>query len=146
MVTFAGWQLEVYVKTGSAYNILLNGIQKITYDFMNDIKVMEECGSRYPTAIVEGIYATTGVIERFYTGSGMIVEFLGTGSTGNSSLAFLGLMVFPEGSGSTGAGKQYIEFNGIKLNKMATTQKPGSSLFTETWDWIGTGSMKTGTS
>ncbi len=140
MTTFAGFQLTVQWKTGSSYKTL-DGIQRISYNLVNDVEAKEECGSRYPSYLVEGIYGTTGTLERFYTGSGAWPEFKGEGGASNA-LPIIDIRIMPNG---TASGQPYIQLGGIKMNKIAVNHRPGSNLMTETWDFIGTGSLITGT-
>ena len=139
MVTYGGWQLASYIKTGSGAYIKLDGIQRVTYRLVNNIEAKEECGTRYVT-LVEGVYGTTGTIERFYTGSGVWAWF---GSTkGEAGLDYCDLQIWPNGSGST---KPFIQLGGIKLNSTSPSHRPSANLMIETWDFIGTGSVTTGT-
>jgi hypothetical protein len=138
MGVFSGWQLAVYWRTGSGTFSLLDGIQRISYTLVNDIDAKDECGSRYPTYLVEGIYGTTGTAERFYTGSGTWATF----QNGQSALTTVDLQIYPNLSGS---GKAFIQLGGVKMNKIAVNHRPGSNLMIETWDFIGTGSVTLGT-
>lgn len=140
MGVYAGWQLVVQWKTGSTYKTL-DGIQRISYNLVNNIEVKEECGTRYPKYLVEGVYATTGTLERFYTGSGIWPEFEGEGG-GEAALPWLSIKIHPDGTAST---KPYIEIAGVKMEKTSVAHRPGSNLMTETWDFIGTGSVTRGT-
>lgn len=141
MVVYAGWQLETYLKTGSV-NIKLDGVQRVSYELINNVEAKEECGSRFAQYLVEGTYATSGTIERFYTGSGAWAIFEGTGSTTNSELRYVDLFVWPNGSGSS---KPFIMVNNIKMNKISESHKPSSALMSETWDFIGLGTIVRGT-
>ena len=140
MTTFAGFQLNVQWKTGSTYKTL-DGIQRISYTLVNNVEAKEECGSRYPSYLVEGIYGTTGTLERFYTGSGAWPEFQGAGG-GSNALPIIDIQINPNG---TANGQPYIRFGGVKMNKIAVNHRPGSNLMIETWDFIGTGSLTIGT-
>jgi hypothetical protein len=140
MTTFAGWQLVVQWKTGSSYKTL-DGIQRISYDFVNNVEAKEECGSRYPTYLVEGIYGTTGTLERFYTGSGVWAEFQGAGG-GNAALPIIDIQINPNG---TASGQPYIRLGGVKLDKNSVSHRPGSNLMSESWSFTGTGSLTIGT-
>jgi hypothetical protein len=141
MVVYAGWQLECYL-SGSTVNTKLDGVQKVTYHLINNSEAKDECGTRFPTYIIEGNYATAGDIERFYTGSGAWAMFEGTGSTTNSELRYMNLFVYPLGSGSS---RPFICINNIKMNKVSENHKLGSAVMMETWDFIGLGTVVRGT-
>ena len=143
MVTYAGWELTVQWRTGSDTFKTLNGIQRITYTFSNAIEVKEECGTRYPTALVEGTFRLTGTIERFYTGSGFWTNFSYgiSGSSGESAGPYIDVKISP---GGTATGKPYVQLSGVKFNQNASSQRPAANLLIETWDFIGTGSISTG--
>ena len=136
MVSFAGWQLVVQWKTGSTYTTL-DGIQRVTYNLVTGVEAKEECGTRYPTYLIEGVYGTAGTIERFYTGSGTWPQFEGTGS-GQVGSPYLDIRIHPDGVAS---GKPYINISGVKMTRTSISHRPGSNLMTETWDFIGTGSV-----
>ena len=143
MTTFSGWQLAATWTTGSSSHKNIDGIQSIKYELVNNIETKEECGSRYVTYLVEGTYGLTGTIERFYTGSGVWSTFFqGTGSTGNSPLSYGTLKVYPDGNSS---GKPFILIDGIKFNKNGISHKLAANLMIESWDFIATGSVATGT-
>ena len=62
MTTFAGWQLLVYLGTGSGMNsitgssgVLIDGIQRITYDYAQNIDAKEATGLRTAYALVEAV-------------------------------------------------------------------------------------------
>ena len=141
MVTYSGWMLAVLYKSSSASTWgALNGIQRITYNFTNNIEFKEECGTRFPS-IVEGIYQLTGTIERFYTGSGVWAMFRGS-NTDESVLLNYDLRICPAGNST---GQPYIQIGGIKFNSTSPTHRPSANLMIETWNFIGTGSLTTGT-
>ena len=141
MTVYSGWQLNVYWKTGSSY-FPLDGVQRISYDLVNDVEVKEECGSRYPMTLIEGLYGVTGTLERFYTGSGVWAEFIGAGG-GNTALPWVSIKIYPNGSGS--AVQPYIEIPGVKMNKTSVSHRPGANLMSESWSFIATGSIVIGT-
>ena len=141
MVTYAGWQLNIRVATttgalSSATN--LSGIQRISYNRTENIDVKTECGTRFPF-LVEGIFGLTGTIERYHTGSGIWTYFGGSTKTGALSYYVIG--IYPAGYGS---GNPFIYIDGVKFNDLGGAQRPGPELFTDTIDWIATGSIQTG--
>jgi hypothetical protein len=104
------------------------------------IKEHEECGSRYLAAILEGCYKTTVTIERFYSGSGPWAWM----AKGENPLDYMDIQIWPNRSGSA-AGLPYITISGLKLSKATPSYRPGSTIFSETWDFIGTGSVVSST-
>ncbi len=104
---------------------------------MNNVDAKEECGTRYPTYLIEGTYGVTGTLERFYTGSGAWGEF----SIGNAAIPYVTLRTNPTG---TGSGNPYIQIDGVKMNKIGVAHKLAANLMMETWDFIGTGSITVG--
>ena len=138
ITTFAGWQLVVQYSTAGAGSWkTLDGIQRITYQLVEGIEAKDECGSRYPT-LIEGNYGLTGTIERFYTGSGVWAIF----ATGEAGVNYHDIRINPNG---TGGGQPYIQLGGIKFNTTSPTHRPGANLMIETWAFLGTGSVTTGT-
>ena len=139
MVTYAGWQLSVQYQTSSADTYrTLNGIQRVTYNLVEGVEVKEECGTRYPT-LVEGIYGLSGTIERFYTGSGVWASIFAKGEV---ALDYCNIKIFPAGNSS---GQPYIILGGIKFNSTNPTHRPAANLMLESWSFLGTGSVATGT-
>ena len=144
MPTFAGWQLNIRIasSTGSAGLAAasnLSGIQRISYRKTENIDVKEECGTRF-TFLVEGVYALTGTIERFYTGSGTWSWYSGS-DKGESATKEWCIGIYPAGY-STGNPK--IQITGVKFNVHEESQRPAANLYTETLDFIATGSIYTG--
>lgn len=137
MTTYAGWQLEVYVRSGSAAYIKLNGIQRVTYRLVEGTEAKEECGTRYST-LVEGNYGLTCSIERFYTGSGPWNWF----TKGEAALDYYDVDIWPNRSGSA---KDFIRLGGLKPMSTSPSHRPSANLMTESWEFIGTGSVTTGT-
>ncbi len=139
MRTYSGWQLSVQYKSSSAstWNTL-NGVQRVTYSLINNVEAKEECGTRYPSALVEGTYGLTGTVERFYTGSGIWGIF----STGNAALTPYDIRICPAGSSN---GQPYILLGGLKFDTTSPTHRPSANLMIETWNFIGTGSVTNGT-
>ena len=137
MGTFAGWQIDAYIKTGSGNYIRLDGIQRVSFKLVEGIDAKEECGTRY-TTLIEGVYGSTCSIERFYTGPGPWVWF----DKGEAALEYFTLQIYPNKSGS---GKAFIQLNGLKLQSTSPSYRPAANLMTESWDFIGTGSITTGT-
>lgn len=136
MVTYAGWQLGVYIKTGAGSFIKLDGVQRVTYKLVEGIEAKEECGTRY-TTLVEGVYGLTATVERFYTGS--VWNWF---AKGEAAVDYFDLDIWPNGSGS---GKTYIRLGGLKPESNAPSHRPAANLMAETWDFIGTGSVTVGT-
>ncbi len=136
MVTYAGWQLKVQIKTGSGNFIPLDGIQRVTYKLVENIEAKEECGTRY-TQLVEGVYGLIASIERFYTGSFVWRWF----AKGEAAQDYFDIDIWPNGSGS---GKEFIRLSGLKAESTSPSHRPSANLMTETWDFIGTGSIITG--
>ena len=120
----------------------LNGIQRITYNFVNNTEAKEECGTRYPMYLVEGIYGCVGTIERYYTGSTMWASYIRGLYGGDAAIPIITLQIYPGGSGSS---RHFIQIDDIKLDKISVSQRPGSSLMIETWDFVSTGSVTFGT-
>ena len=117
---------------------LLDGVQRITYKLSEGVEAKEECGTRFVT-LLEGAYAVTGTIERFYTGSGPLA---GIYTIGNNPVAIYQVQIYPAGSGS---GNPYVFINGVKFNDIETQNRPMANPMTETWTFLGTGSITTGT-
>ena len=139
MVTYAGWSLSCQYRTSSADTYrTLNGIQRITYSLVEGVEVKEECGTRYPT-LVEGIYGLSGTIERFYTGSGVWASLF---VKGEAALDYCDIKIFPAGNSS---GNPVITLSGIKFNSTNPTHRPAANLMLESWSFLGTGSVATGT-
>lgn len=139
MPTYAGWASDFYWNSGSGHAWQkLDGVQRFSYELVNNTEAKEECGTRFPTYLVEGTYGSTGTVERFYTGSATWALFQGTGSTIDSNLTIVNFQIYPNHSGS---GKPFIYIIGAKMNKIGESHKPGSNLMMETWDWIGYGNI-----
>ncbi len=137
MVSYAGWQIDAYLQTGSGTFFRLDGIQRVTFKLVEGIEAKEECGTRY-TQLVEGVYGNTCSIERFYTGSGPWTWF----AKGEATLDYFTLQIYPNKSGSS---KPFIQLNGLKIESTSPSYRPAANLMTESWDFIGTGSITTGT-
>jgi hypothetical protein len=141
--SFAGWRLRVEVSGSSVFSggtsgwIVLDGIQRLTYKIVEGIEAKEECGTRYPT-LVEGQYGTSGTLERFYTGSGSWTPYV----VGNNPVQFCALQIYPNGSGSA---QPFIILSGIKFEESEVSHRPMANLMTETWTFIGTGSLSNST-
>jgi hypothetical protein len=134
---YAGWQLQVAISgSGMTTWRLLDGVQRVTWKLTEGVEAKEECGTRF-TTLLEGSYGFTGTIERFYTGSGTIGMF----AIGNTSIPLYTMWVFPATSGS---GLPYIKFDGIKFNDIEGQHRPMANPMTETWTFLGTGSVFTG--
>jgi hypothetical protein len=133
---YAGWRLQTAIQSGSAWT-LLDGVQRVTYKLLNNIESKEECGTRFVT-LVEGSYGLNGTIERFYTGSGSWNLF----SVGNSVTQTWNMRIYPAGASS---GSPYIELGGIKFNDIELLHRPMANPMTETWTFLGTGSVANGT-
>jgi hypothetical protein len=138
MVSYAGWQLKVQLKVAGGTFVSLDGIQRVTYHILSNLEAKEECGTRYPTYLVEGTYATAGTIERFYTGSGVWAMF----TQGEAALNYYTIRIHPNGTASP---QPYIDISGVKFERSSLTHRPSSNLMTESWDFIGTGSITNGT-
>lgn len=134
---YAGWQVQAAI-SGSGITTwrLLDGIQRITYKLSEGVEAKEECGTRFVT-LLEGSYGLTGTIERFYTGSGTWGMF----AVGNSTIPLYTVWIFPAGSGS---GNPFIKISGIKFNDVEIQHRPMANPMTETWTFLGTGSVETG--
>ena len=144
---YAGWQFQcAVVYQGASGSIpagmttwrLLDGVQRLTWKLSEGVEAKEECGTRFVT-LLEGAYAFTGTLERFYTGSGPLT---GIYTIGNNPVAIYQIQVFPQGSGS---GNPYVNFNGIKFNDIEGQSRPMANPMIETWTFLGTGSVTTGT-
>ena len=125
------------IKTGSGNFIQLDGVQRVSYKLVEGIEAKEECGTRF-TTLVEGVYGLTCTLERFYTGSSTWAWF----SKCEAAVEYFDLDIWPNGSGS---GKAYIRLSGLKPDSIAPSHRPAANLMTESWDFIGTGSVLTGT-
>lgn len=125
------------IKTGSGNFIQLDGIQRVSYKLVESIEAKEECGTRYAT-LVEGTYGLTASIERFYTGSAPWAWF----AKGEAQQDYFDLDIWPNGSGSA---KPFIRLSGLKPDSISPSHRPSANLMTEAWDFIGTGSVTTGT-
>jgi hypothetical protein len=110
----------------------------VSYSLGNSIDAKEECGTRYVT-LVEGVYQVAGKIERFYTGSGTWAIF-GV-AKGEAALDYCDIKIHPNG---TASGQPYIQISGIKFDKIAPSHRPGANLMLEEWDFMGSGSITTG--
>lgn len=138
MPVYAGWQLQVYIATGSSLGsfsgsstgiVIVDGIQSIGYDYINNLEAKEETGQRTKKALVEGTVGITGTLERFVTGSGTLgFGFVNT-STG-SALPVKGILICPNGFNS--AGNPFELIAEVKFDSRRTNQRPGSALYTET--------------
>ena len=133
MVTYSGWQLEVKVGTsldsvtGSSAGIgLLDAIQRVTWEYDNNLERKEATGQRTSYAIVEGQIGVSGTIERFWTGSGTEAWTRGTNETGSLSTYYIG--IYPNGAV---AGQPYIAISEVKFGKRETNHRPGSNLMTD---------------
>ena len=137
MTTFAGWQTDTYIKTGSGNFIKLDGVQRVTFKQVVGTDAKEECGTRY-VSLMEGIYGCTCSIERFYTGSPLITNF----TTGEAAMLYWDIDIYPNKSGSS---KSFIRLSGMKVSNYSNSYRPGANLMTESWEFIGTGSLVQGT-
>ena len=108
----------------------------MTYQLVEGVEAKTECGSRYPT-LKEGCYGLTGTIERHYTGSGIWGLF----NKGENALEYCNIRIHPNG---TSNGQPYIDLAGIKFNTTSPTHRPSANLMIETWAFLGTGSVTTG--
>jgi len=141
MTVYAGWQLTVGVGgsldsvTGSGAGLVtLDGVQRITYDYVHNLEAKEALGQRTNYAITEGVIGLTGTIERFWTGSGTHTFLTkGAGATGSVPDRHVG--IYPNGRTN---GQPYIGLESVKFGRRRMVQRPGSSLLTETLDFIGT--------
>jgi len=61
--------------------------------------------------------------------------------SGEAALPIVDLQVYPNGSGSA---KPFIFIGGVKMDKISISHRPGTNLMTESWTFIGTGSIPTG--
>lgn len=143
---YAGWQLQAAVlyqagsgslPAGMTTWRLLDGVQRITYKLSEGVEAKEECGTRFVT-LLEGVYALTGTIERYYTGSGPLA---GIYTVANNPVALYQIQIFPATSGS---GNPYINLNGVKFNDIEIQHRPMANAMIETWTFVGTGSITTG--
>ena len=136
MVTYAGWQLEVRIASSldglGASNSQVGGIQRITWDYVQNLDRKEAIGRRTVYAITEGVIGLTGTIERFWTGSGTDSWTRGANETGSLTEYYIG--VYPNGYSS---GQPKIILNNVKFGRRRMLQRPGSNLLTETLDFIG---------
>ena len=144
MPVYAGWQLKVYLGTGSVPAsfsgsstgvVILDGVTSISYDYINNIEGKEECGSRTVKALVEGTIGISGTIERYYTGSG-INKYAWSSTLTGSALSSYGIFVCPNGFNN--AGNPWEILSDIKFDTRRVNQRPGSNLFTETLGFIAT--------
>ena len=144
MTVYAGWQLAVLMATGSSPGsfsgsstgvITFDGIQSLSYDYINRIEAKEETGKRTPSAFVEGTTGISGTVERFWTGSG--IQKLGFDkSTTGSALSIYSIMVCPNGFNVVG--NPYLIIADLKWDSQRVTHRPGSNLMTESLGFIAT--------
>jgi hypothetical protein len=133
---YAGWRLQSAINSGSGW-IMLDGVQRVTYKLAQNVEAKEECGTRF-TTLVEGSYALTGTVERFYTGSGSWTLF----AVGNQVTQNWNFRIYPAGGSS---GSPYIELGGVKFSDVEVLHRPMANPMTETWTFLGTGSVANGT-
>ena len=144
VTVYSGWQLAVLMATGSATGsfyspstgiVTFDGIQSLSYDYVQRIEAKEETGKRTVAALVEGVTGITGTLERFWTGSG--VQALGFDkSTTGSALPSRSLMLCPNGFNVVG--NPYIVIADLKWDSQRVTHRPGSNLMTESLGFIAT--------
>lgn len=138
MTTYAGWQLRIFVATGSSLDSVTGSnaseinVQRISYDYVHNLDVKEATGQRTAYAIIESTIGLTGTVEMFWTGSGTGQWTRGAGETGSLTEKYIG--VFPNG---TASGQPYDILNKCKFGSHRIVQRPGSALRTETMDFIG---------
>ncbi len=139
MTVFAGWQLECKIGTtlasvtGSSPSASsVDGIQRISYDYTQNLDAKEATGQRTVYAIVEGVIGLSGVLERFWTGSGTQGWARGAGETGSLTSYYIG--IYPNGAV---AGQPYTALDSCKFGAHRTVHRLGSALMTETLDFIG---------
>ena len=128
--------------TGGGYDgDILDGIQRMTYDYNKSISVIKECGNSYVYAFLPGVITVTGTIERAYTGSGMLSFIRGTPTETGSILVqntfgdettgpHIGF--YPSGYAS---GQPYTVFAKCAFAGHRLTARPGNNLTTEVVDF-----------
>lgn len=147
MTVYAGWQLAVLIATGSKIAsfsgsstgmITLDGIQQITCEEVNRIEAKEETGQRTASALVEGTVGITGVIERFYTGSGINQYGFSNTLTGSALVPAgstgWGILICPNGFNV--AGNPWELVSDVKFDTRRASQRPGSNLLTESIGYV----------
>ena len=144
MPTYAGWQLAIRIATttgaaGLAVASNITGIQRISYRKSESMDRKEECGTRFPF-YVEGIYDLSGTIERFYTGSGTWTWYSGS-DKGESATSEWCIGIYPAGYAT---GNPKVQITGVKFNIHEESQRPAANLYTETLEFVATGSVYTG--
>jgi len=119
---------------------ILDGIQRMTYDYNKSISVIKECGNSYVYAFLPGVITVTGTVERAYTGSGMLGFIRGAEETGSipgqslfdNETAGPHLGFYPSGYAS---GQPYIVFAKVAFAGHRLTARPGNNLTTEVVDF-----------
>jgi len=144
---YAGYQFKGVLAmalsscTGGGYDgAVLDGIQRATYDYGQDISVIKECGNRLVYGFLPGVINITGTIERAYTGSGILGFIRGTNETGSIPVQYSGsniivgphLGFYPNGYVS---GQPYIVFAKVCFSGHRLTARPGNNLTTEVLDF-----------
>ena len=120
--------------SGSSTGVItFDGIQSLSYEYLQKIEAKEETGKRTASALVEGTVGISGTIERFWTGSGIQGLGFGKNYTG-SALSSYSLMVCPNGLNV--AGNPYLIIADLKWDTQRITHRPGSNLMTETLGFI----------
>jgi len=119
---------------------ILDGIQRMTYDYNKSISVIKECGNSYVYGFLPGVITITGTIERAYTGSSILGMIRGLNETGSIPVQPLfadettgpHIGFYPSGHGT---GQPYIVFAKVAFAGHRLTARPGNNLTTEVIDF-----------
>lgn len=138
MVVYAGWKTKVRTSTTSLDSLtgssitgpIVEGIQTISVDSNLGNISIGEVGTKFISAIVDGKVGMSGVINRFYTGSGYF-NLTGITSTGSSSDLYM--CIYPGGDVS---GQPYIAFSGLKFSNVSQQVGLGATPMSEKITYI----------